>query len=120
MQLFAESLQTFLALALSNSCSLFILPKNDRRPLFFLILSRGIKREDWPEMDKLTMKKQPSRDVLNKRCSENMQQIYRRTAMMPKCDFNKVALHGCSPVNLQHISRIPFPKNITGWLLLTM
>ena len=31
--------------------------------------------------------KQPSRGVL---CSENMQQIYRRTPM-PKCDFNKVA-----------------------------
>ena len=26
-----------------------------------------------------------------KRCSEIMQQIYRRT-LMPKCDFNKVAL----------------------------
>ena len=34
--------------------------------------------------------KQHSRDVLRKRCSENMQQIYRRT-LMPKCDFNKVA-----------------------------
>ena len=32
-----------------------------------------------------------SRGVLRKRCSENMQQIYRRTPM-PKCDFNKVAL----------------------------
>ena len=28
--------------------------------------------------------------VLNKRCSENMKQIYRRTPML-KCDFNKVA-----------------------------
>ena len=35
-------------------------------------------------------KKQPSRGVLIKTCSENMQQIYRRTPM-PKCDFNKVA-----------------------------
>ena len=35
--------------------------------------------------------KQPSGGVLKKRCSENMQQIYRRTPM-PKCDFNKVAL----------------------------
>ena len=32
-----------------------------------------------------------ARDVLRKRCSENMQQIYRRTTPMPKCDFNKVA-----------------------------
>ena len=42
---------------------------------------------------------------------------------MPKCDFNKVALqitlrHGCSPVNLLHIFRTPFPKNTSGWLLL--
>ena len=34
--------------------------------------------------------KQPPRGVLKKRCSENMQQIYRRTPM-PKCDINKVA-----------------------------
>ena len=34
--------------------------------------------------------KQPSRGVPRKRCSENMQQIYRRTPI-PKCDFNKVA-----------------------------
>ena len=35
--------------------------------------------------------KQLHRGVPRKRCSENMQQIYRRTPM-PKCDFNKVAL----------------------------
>ena len=34
--------------------------------------------------------KQPFEGVLKKRCSENMQQIYRRTPML-KCDFNKVA-----------------------------
>ena len=34
--------------------------------------------------------KQPSRGVLRKRCSVNMQQLCRRTPM-PKCDFNKVA-----------------------------
>ena len=41
---------------------------------------------------------------------------------MPKCDFDKVARnfieialrHGCSPVNLLHIFRTPFPKNTTG------
>ena len=45
---------------------------------------------------------------------------------MPKCDFNKVASkvikialrHGCSPVNLLHIFRTPFPKNTSGRLLL--
>ena len=35
--------------------------------------------------------KQPSRGVPRKRCSGNIQQIYRRTPM-PKCDFNKVNL----------------------------
>ena len=35
-------------------------------------------------------KKQLSKGVPGKRCSENMQQIYRRTTMW-KCDFNKVA-----------------------------
>ena len=34
--------------------------------------------------------KQPSWGVLRKRCSENMQQIYKRTPV-PKCDFNKIA-----------------------------
>ena len=37
------------------------------------------------------LQKQPFRGALSKRCSENMQQMYRRTPM-PKCDFNKVAL----------------------------
>ena len=43
---------------------------------------------------------------------------------MPKCDFNKVTFieitlrHGCPPVNLLHISRTPFLKNTSGWLLL--
>ena len=34
------------------------------------------------------LRKQPSRGVVKKRRSENMQQIYRRIPM-PKCDFNK-------------------------------
>ena len=37
------------------------------------------------------LQKQPLRGAPRKRCSENMQQIY-RTPML-KCDFNKVALH---------------------------
>ena len=76
---------------------------------------------------KRSIQKQPSRDVFRKRCSENMQQIYRRTPM-PKRDFNKVALHiieialryGCSPVNLLLIFRTPFPKNTSGRLLLSI
>ena len=42
----------------------------------------------------LEMQKHPSRGFLRKNCSENMQQIYRRTSML-KCDFNKVAKHIC-------------------------
>ena len=41
---------------------------------------------------------------------------------MQKYDFNKVALqlrHGCSLINLMHIFRTPFPKNTSGWLLLS-
>ena len=39
---------------------------------------------------------------------------------MPECDFNKVASlrHGCSPVNLLHIFRTPFPKDTSEGLLL--
>ena len=53
---------------------------------------------------------QSSRGV-TKRCSKNLQQIYRRTHL-PKYDFNKVVetalRHGCSPVNLMHIFRTRF------------
>ena len=35
---------------------------------------------------------------------------------MPKNDFNKVAWHGSSPVNLLRIFRTPFPKNTSGGL----
>ena len=38
----------------------------------------------------LKIQKQSPRGILRKSCSENMQQIYRRTTL-PKCDFNKVA-----------------------------
>ena len=69
-------------------------------------------------IEEYNKQKQPSRGVFKKRCSENMQQIYRRTPM-PKCDFNKeIALrHGCSPVNLLHTFRTPFLKDIPGRLL---
>ena len=38
----------------------------------------------------MNRKKQPPRGVSRKKCSENMQQIYRRTLMLD-CHFNKVA-----------------------------
>ena len=75
---------------------------------------------------KIFGRKQLSRDVLRKRCYENMQQIY-RWRPMPKSNFNKVALlcnfieialrQECSPVNLLHIFRTSFPKNTSGRLL---
>ena len=36
---------------------------------------------------------------------------------MSKCDFNKVAKQ---PVDLLHVFRTLFPKNISGWLLLKL
>ena len=76
---------------------------------------------------KLYMQKQPSRAVPRKRCSENMQQIYRRTPM-PKWDFKKVA----QKLYWNHISawvfscklllifRTTFLKNTSRGLLLYM
>ena len=69
--------------------------------------------------------KQPPRGVLRKRCSQSIQQIYRRAPML-KCNFNKVARnvieillrYGCSFVNLLIIFRTPFHKNTSGGLLL--
>ena len=48
--------------------------------------------------DIYSKQKQPPRGVVSKSCSENMQQIYRRTPM-PKCDFNKVALQLRTPLD---------------------
>ena len=48
---------------------------------------------------------------------------------MPKCDFNVslqsnfieiILWHGCPPVNVLHIFRTPFPKNISRGLLLNI
>ena len=56
------------------------------------------------------IQKQPPGGVLKKRCSENMEQIYRRTPITLR--------HGCSPVNLLRTFGTPFPKNTSWWLLL--
>ena len=76
-------------------------------------------------IEKKWLQKQLTRCVLKKRCSEKMQQIYRR-APMSKCNFNKFANNfieialqqGCSPVNLLHIFKTPFLKSTSGLLLL--
>ena len=62
---------------------------------FSLIVLRNWKKQKfYYQRINYTMwliQKQLSRGVHKKRCSENMQQIYRRTPK-PKYDFNKVAL----------------------------
>ena len=58
------------------------------------------------------VQKQPSRIARRKRCSEIMQEIYRRAPM------TKGLQHGCAPVNLLHIFRMSFTNNTSGWLLL--
>ena len=59
-----------------------------------------------PLKEKLYQQKQPFRGVLRKRCSENMQQIYRRT---PCQSVISITLrHGCFPVTLLHIFRTTF------------
>ena len=67
----------------------------------------------------------PPRGVLRKRCSKNMQQIYRtnpwRSVISIKLlyNFTEITLrHRCSPVNKLHIFRTSFPRNTFGWLLL--
>ena len=47
--------------------------------------------------------KQPPGGALKKRCFESIEIELR---------------HGCSPVNLLHIFKTPFPRNKSGWLLL--
>ena len=74
-----------------------------------------------------TWQEQPSKGALRKRCSENIQQIY-RTTPMSKFDFDKVALqlywnslqNGCSPVNILHNFRTLLSKNTSGGLLLRL
>ena len=36
------------------------------------------------------------------------------------CNFIDIAIrHGCSPIDLLHIFKTPFPRNTSGWLLLS-
>ena len=48
---------------------------------------------------------------------KEMQQVYRRTPI--QSNFIEITLrHGCSPVNLLHILRTPFPKSTSEGMLL--
>ena len=53
------------------------------------VTNKSIQKNYFPVFT-LVRQKHPSKGVLRKRCSENMQQIFRR-APMPRWDFNKVA-----------------------------
>ena len=73
----------------------------------------------------MKVQKQPLRGVIENRCSENMQQFtgeypcLSAISIKLQRNFIEIALwHGCSPVNLLHIFRTPFPKNTPGWLFL--
>ena len=42
-----------------------------------------------------------------------------RIKLVTNHNFIEITIqHGCSPVNLLHIFRTPFPKNTSAWLLL--
>ena len=122
--------------ARSHACHLFIIEmllshSGDVTGKVQPIFNKTCKLGKWfllqflSEVPNVDDQKQPPTGVPRKRCSEIMQQIYRR-APMPKRDFNKVASsfiemafqHGCSPINLLHIFRTPFPQKTSGWLLL--
>ena len=59
--------------------------------------------------------------IVLKICSKFKGEHPCRSAILIKllCNFIEIALqHGFSPVNLLHIFKTPFPRNICGWLLL--
>ena len=89
---------------------------NKEHSLRFLDLHKPVK----------DTQQQPPRGVLRKRCSENMQLIYRKSPM-PKCDFNIVATAtllkshfgmGVSCKFAACFQNIVFSKNTPWWLLL--
>ena len=97
---------------------------NRLKPLIVLNLFK-FNNKDTRKTSMIFFQKQFSVGVLRKRCSENMQQIYKRTPMSSvisiklQKNFIKIGLrHGCSPVNLLHIFGTPLPQNTSGVLLL--
>ena len=73
----------------------------------------------------LLWQKQPPRGVLKKSvlkiCSNftGEHPCWSVISVKLQSNFIEIAIrHGCSPVNLLHIFRTPFPRNTSGWLLL--
>ena len=61
------------------------------------------------------------RKVVRRICSKFTGEHPYRSAISIKLHSNFIEItfrHGCSPVNLLYIFRIPFLKNISGWLFL--
>ena len=92
--------------------------------MFFIILLFSISLLHFRRHLPCIIQKQPPSGVPRKRCSENIQQIYKRhpcrsaILITLQSNFIEIALrHGCSPLNLLYIFRRPFPKNSSGWLL---
>ena len=55
-------------------------------------------------------------------CSKFIREHPCRSAISINLQSNYIEIalrHGCPPVNLLHIFRTPFPRNSSGWLLLT-
>ena len=106
-----------------SHCLLFIAVDVTVFEIFFIAFRRALVASD---MLSNYFQKQPSKDILKKSCSENMQQINRKTPVL-KCDCNKIAValqlywyhtrHGCSPVYLLHIFRTSFPIRTPRLLL---
>ena len=77
--------------------------------IWWINMRRCVTAAQQKEVDK-----QPSRGVLKKRYSENMQQIYRRTRMS-KCDFNKV-----KQLYWNHTSAWRFSSKFAGYFQNTL
>ena len=79
----------------------------------------AIKRKGYTFSSVSDVQKQPFKGVLRKRCSENVQQIYRGTPL-PMYDFNNVAkqLYWNRIEIASHTFRTSFPNNTSGAILL--
>ena len=88
----------------------------------YLIIEYHTHLVDHPEKKSIIIQKQPSINILKKRCSKNMQKIYWKAPML-KCDFNKVAKqlrHRCFFCEFGAYFQNNFFKNTYGGLLLVV